>query len=74
MTGEAFASGWGWLVLLIFIPAIIGYQLGLERSATLLGHFFYTNIEHERSLKKTALAWAVFLFIEYAIFQTLAPV
>jgi hypothetical protein len=70
-TFETPMSGWGWIAILIFVPAITGYLLGVEKCATLLGHFFYTNMEHEKDLRKTVCAWACFFLIAYIISKTL---
>ena len=68
---EVFASGWGWFLILIVLPAIAGYQLGVDKCATLLGHFFYTNAESEKNLGKTAFSWVCLLVIAYAVLKAL---
>lgn len=68
---EAFTSAWGLFVLLIVIPAVVGYRLGGDKCATLLGHFFYTNVGSERSLPKTTLAWGTFLLVAYVVHKAL---
>lgn len=64
---DGLTSSWGWLVILVFVPAVVGYRLGAERCAILLGHFFYTNLEHEKSAGKTVLAWGCLLIVAYLI-------
>jgi len=53
--------------LLIGVPAITGFILGVNRLATLLGHFFMTNDGEERSPIKTLLAWAGLSLLIYLI-------
>lgn len=64
---EGLTSSWGWLAILVLVPAVVGYRLGAERCAILLGHFFYTNLEHEKNVGKTALAWGCLLVVAYLI-------
>lgn len=67
----AYTSVWLIALLLVGLPALLGFCLGAKRGATLLGHFFYTNMEHERSLQKTALAWASLFLISYLLAKLL---
>lgn len=64
---EVLASGWVLFAILIVAPAITGYRLGADKCATLLGHFFFTNMENERSPVKTFFAWGCLLPIAYVI-------
>ncbi len=64
---EVLASGWVLFALLIVVPAITGYRLGADKCATVLGHFFFTNMEHEKSPVKTFFAWGCFLLIAYVV-------
>lgn len=58
-----------WLLgfLLIGVPAITGFVLGVNRLATLLGHFFMTNDGEEKSLLKTLCAWGSLFLLVYCI-------
>lgn len=58
-----------WLLgfLLIGLPAITGFVLGVNRLATLLGHFFMTNDGEEMSPLKTLLAWGGLFLLIYLI-------
>ncbi|MDD4911532.1 MAG: hypothetical protein PHP57_04505 [Sideroxydans sp.] len=49
------------------LPAIAGFMMGTSKFATLLGHFFYTNMEHERDLSKTIACWLGLLAIAYLL-------
>lgn len=66
-------SAWVGFLILIAVPAIIGYRLGIEKSSVLLGHFFYTHVEAKRSLQKTLLTWlgfiAIFYFLDGVVFK-----
>jgi hypothetical protein len=59
----------GFLVLLVagLLPAIAGFMMGTSKFATLLGHFFYTNMEHEKDLSKTIACWLGLLAIAYLL-------
>jgi len=54
-------------LLLVGLPALAGFVLGVNRTAILLGHLFYTNFEHERSPAKTLLAWAGLILIAWLL-------
>ncbi|MEQ1525730.1 MAG: hypothetical protein ABL911_03160 [Gallionella sp.] len=60
---------WFVLLCLIIIPAVAGFILGTSKLATLLGHFFYTNMEHEKDVLKTSAAWIGLFGISYFISQ-----
>lgn len=49
-----------WLLgfLLVGVPALAGFILGVNRCAVWLGHLFFTNMEHEKDPYKTGFAWA----------------
>lgn len=59
----------GALIFLIAValPALAGFTMGVKRFATLLGHFFYTNMEHEKDVKITLASWVGFLLIAYLL-------
>lgn len=61
--------GAGKMLLLtnIAIPATLGFMLGSKRFSTILGHFFYSNIDYEKSWLKTILCWLVFLLLNYLV-------
>ncbi len=61
--------GTGKLLLLtnIAIPAILGFMLGSKRFSMLFGHFFYSNIDYEKSWVKTILCWLGFLLLNYLV-------
>ncbi|MGK2915214.1 MAG: hypothetical protein ACSLE5_12350 [Porticoccaceae bacterium] len=48
---------------LVALPAIGGFMMGVSRCATLVGHFFYTNIGQERNIIKTLAAWGSLLLV-----------
>jgi hypothetical protein len=54
---------WGLLIL----PAMIGLLIGTARFATLLGHFFYTNMEHEKDARITVASWACLFLVAYLL-------
>ena len=61
-----------WSDFLIFLvagllPAIAGFMMGTTKFATLLGHFFYTNMEHEKDLSKTIVVWFGLFAIAYLL-------
>lgn len=58
---------WGLLIL----PALIGLLIGTSRFATLLGHFFYTNLEHERNSGITVAAWGCLFLVAYLLSSTM---
>lgn len=62
------------LVLLttIFIPAVAGFMMGISKSSTLFGHFFYTNMGDEKDIYKTIGVWVCLLLIAYFITGVLA--
>jgi hypothetical protein len=51
------------------LPAIAGFLMGASRFATLLGHFFYTNMDHEKDIAKTTAAWAGLILLAYLLSQ-----
>lgn len=59
----------GSLVLLIagLLPAIAGFMMGTRLFSTLLGHFFYTNMEHEQDMRKTVVCWIALFAIAYLL-------
>ena len=59
----------GFLVFLVagLLPAVAGFMMGSTKFATLLGHFFYTNMEHERDMSKTIAVWLGLFFIAYLL-------
>jgi len=59
------------LIALFILPALIGLLIGTARFITLLGHFFYTNMEHEKNTGITIAAWACLLLAAYCISITL---
>lgn len=48
-------------------PAIAGFLMGSRRFATLLGHFFYTNMDHEKDTAKTIAVWAGLILLAYLL-------
>lgn len=59
----------GILVLLVagLLPAAVGFMMGTSKFATLLGHFFYTNMEREKDMSKTIAAWIGLFVIAYLL-------
>jgi len=59
----------GFVVVLVagFLPAIAGFMMGTSKFATLLGHFFYTNMEHEKDMSKTIACWLGLFVIAYLL-------
>jgi hypothetical protein len=55
------------LIVLVAIPALIGLVIGMSRFITLLGHFFYTNLEHEKNLGITLFVWFCLLLTTYCV-------
>jgi hypothetical protein len=55
------------IALLLLLPAIAGFMMGTSKFATLLGHFFGTNMEHERDLRITAALWIGLGLIAYLL-------
>ena len=47
--------------IIIAISAIIGFILGIDKSTTLMGHFWYT--ERPRNNKISFSLWAIILFV-----------
>lgn len=70
---EVLASGWVLFAILIVVPAITGYRLGEDKCATLLGHFFFTNMEHERSPVKNIFRLGLFTPYRLCHFKVLTP-
>lgn len=65
-----YQSHWsGFLVLLVagLLPAIAGFMMGTSKFATLLGHFFYTNMEYEKDISKTIACWVALFAITYLL-------
>jgi hypothetical protein len=61
---------WHWSLIFlvaIVIPALAGFAMGAPRSATLLGHLFYTNMDHEKDITKTFAAWAALFLVAYLL-------
>lgn len=54
---QALGSG---AVLLLVAPAVVGFVAGIDGTAQVFGHAFWTHHENERSLLATALIWALF--------------
>lgn len=55
------------LLALVIFPALIGLFIGTARFITLLGHFFYTNMEHERDVLITVTAWACLFLVAFLL-------
>jgi hypothetical protein len=55
------------LLALAILPALIGLFIGTARFITLLGHFFYTNMEHEKDAVITVAAWACLFLVAYLL-------
>jgi hypothetical protein len=58
-------------VSLVLLPALAGFLIGTNKIITLLGHFFYTNMEHERDMSKTILAWLALFAVTSLLSQLL---
>lgn len=61
-----------WPGLLIFLvagllPALAGFLMGSRKFITLFGHFFYTNMEHEKDISKTFACWLGLIGIAYVL-------
>lgn len=59
----------GFFVVLVagLLPAIAGFMMGTSKFSTLLGHFFYTNMEHEKDIRKTIACWVCLFVAAYAL-------
>jgi hypothetical protein len=55
------------LSALVILPALTGLLIGTGRFITLFGHFFYTNMEHEKDARITVAAWACLFLIAYLL-------
>jgi len=55
------------LLIVILLPALAGFMMGMSKFTTFFGHFFYTNIRHERDIRKTIAAWICLFLIAYCI-------
>lgn len=55
------------LIGCVLMPTLLGFILGSSAFATLLGHFFYTNHESERSTKMTCTVWVVLFVTAYLL-------
>lgn len=55
------------LLALVILPALIGLFMGTGRFVTLLGHFFYTNMEHEKDARITVAAWVCLFLVAYLL-------
>lgn len=51
----------------VLLPALLGFVLGSSAFATMLGHFFYTNHESQRSSPMTCTVWLVLIFTTYLL-------
>lgn len=61
-----FSGSFLWLALAL-LPALAGYLIGTARFITLLGHFFYTHMEHEKDARVTVAAWGCLFLLAYLI-------
>ena len=59
------------LLALVILPALTGFFTGTARFITLLGHFFYTNMEHENDARITAAAWACLFLVAYLLLRAM---
>lgn len=59
------------LISLFLLPALVGFLIGTHKLTTLLGHFFYTNMEHEKDMSKTILAWLVFFAVTFLVSRSI---
>jgi hypothetical protein len=55
------------LLALVILPALAGLFMGTARFITLLGHFFYTNMESEKDARITVAAWACLFLVAYLL-------
>lgn len=60
------------LFIIIVLPAITGFVMGMSRFTMLYGHFFYTNMGNEKDIRKTIVAWGCLFLIAYCITGVLA--
>jgi hypothetical protein len=60
------------LLITIVLPAITGFVMGMSRFTMLYGHFFYTNMESEKDIRKTIVAWGCLFLTAYCITGVLA--
>lgn len=54
-------------LVVVIVPAVIGFCLGPTRFPTFLGHCFYTNGRDERSLPATVAIWGIALALACAL-------
>lgn len=59
------------LITTILMPAVVGFMIGLSKSSTLFGHFFYTNEGSEKDIYKTVGIWGCLFLITYCISEVL---
>lgn len=52
---------------LLLIPALVGLIIGMDRLIELIGHLFYTHLEHERDQRITIAAWLCLLLAAYLL-------
>lgn len=64
---QNFWSGFWVMLVAGILPAIAGFMLGSDKFATLLGHFFYTNLDHEKDIRTTLVCWLGIFAIAYLL-------
>jgi hypothetical protein len=57
-----------WIVLLT-VPAAVGFLLGFNRLVWLIGHSFWTHLSHERDRRITISIWACLGLCAFAVSQ-----
>ncbi|WP_036301643.1 hypothetical protein [Methylotenera sp. L2L1] len=59
------------LLIIVVIPVITGFALGISRFTVLYGHLFYTNIGYEKDIRKTIAAWLCLFLIAFGVSSVL---
>ncbi len=59
----------GFFVVLVagLLPTVVGFMMGTNKFTTLLGHFFYTNMDDEKDIRKTISCWLCLFCIAYLL-------
>lgn len=71
LANDIHALGGFLLFALLILPALLGLIVGTSRFITLLGHFFYTNMEHEKDAHITVAVWACMFLVAYVLSHAL---
>ncbi len=55
------------VIVLIAVPAAVGFAAGTDGFVRFLGHSFYTHEETERELRLTAAIWVVIIILTWLL-------